>query len=68
MKSYILFLPIIFIIHDMEKIVGFEKFFKKNSWVFEKFPRITSAYKNFKTDAFARKRLHTRKNSCIFAV
>ena len=53
MKSYVLFLPIIFIIHDMEEIVGFENFFKKNPEVFEKFPRITSAYKNFKTDAFA---------------
>lgn len=53
MKSYVLFLPIIFIIHDMEEIVGFENFFKKNPEVFENFPRITSAYKNFKTDAFA---------------
>lgn len=31
MKSYVLFLPIIFIIHDMEEIVGFENFFKKKS-------------------------------------
>lgn len=29
MKDYILLLPIIFIFHDMEEIIGFGRFFKK---------------------------------------
>lgn len=54
MKEFLLLLPIIFIIHDMEEIVGFGWFFRKNPWVFKKFPKITkSFYQNFKTDIFA---------------
>ena len=38
MKDYILLLPIIFIFHDMEEIIGFGRFFKNNPDLFERFP------------------------------
>ncbi len=53
MKVFLLLLPIIFIIHDMEEIVGFGWFFRKNPWVYKKYPKITNPYRNFKTDVFA---------------
>ena len=53
MRDYILLLPLIFIFHDMEEIIGFKRFLDKNPWVFERYPKITSAYRNFQTDAFA---------------
>jgi hypothetical protein len=53
MKDYILFLPIIFIFHDMEEIIGFERFFKNNQELFERFPKVTAVYRDFKTDGFA---------------
>lgn len=53
MREYLLLLPIIFIFHDMEEIIGFGWFFKKNPQVFERFPKITKAYKNFSTAGMA---------------
>ena len=53
MKEYILLLPIIFIFHDMEEIVGFKRFFSKNPDLFDRHPKIMKAYKGFKTDGFA---------------
>ena len=53
MREYILLLPILFIIHDMEEIIGFERFYKKNGDLFEKFPKITMRFKGVKADAFA---------------
>ena len=53
MKDYILLLPIIFIFHDMEEIIGFGRFFKKNPDLFERFPRVTAAYKDFNAAGFA---------------
>lgn len=53
MREFILLLPIIFIFHDMEEIVGFEYFFYKNQDIFMKYPKITKVYKNFKTAGFA---------------
>ena len=35
MREYILLLPIIFIFHDMEEIVGFEWFFRRNYDLFD---------------------------------
>ena len=52
-REYILFLPIFFIIHDMEEIIGFNSFFQKNPWIFDKYPIITAPYKNLKTECFA---------------
>lgn len=53
MKDFILLLPIIFIFHDMEEIIGFGYFFRNNKQLFERFPKITAAYKDFTTEGFA---------------
>ena len=53
MKDYILLLPIIFIFHDMEEIIGFGRFFKKTPDLFERFPKVTTPYRNFSTAGFA---------------
>ena len=53
MKEYVLLLPILFIFHDMEEIIGFGRFFKKNPELFERYPKITAAYMDFHTDAMA---------------
>ena len=37
----------------MEEIVGFERFFTKNPYLFDRYPKIMKAYKEFKTDGFA---------------
>ena len=46
MREYLLLLPIIFIFHDMEEIVGFGWFFRKNMWLFDKYPRVTAMYRD----------------------
>ena len=53
MREYILLLPIIFIFHDMEEIVGLEWFFRRNQDLFNRFPRALKAYRNLKTECFA---------------
>ncbi len=53
MREYILLLPIIFIFHDMEEIIGFGCFFRNNPGIFEKFPKITAVYKGFTTAGMA---------------
>ena len=53
MKDYILLLPIIFIFHDMEEIIGFAWFFRKNPWLFERFPKVMKNYRGFTNEAFA---------------
>ncbi|MBQ9361487.1 MAG: HXXEE domain-containing protein [Lachnospiraceae bacterium] len=53
MREYVLLLPIIFIFHDMEEIIGFGWFFRKNPQIFERFPRITKAYKDYTTAGMA---------------
>ena len=53
MREYVLLLPIIFIFHDMEEIIGFGWFFRNNPEVFEKFPKITAVYKGFTTAGMA---------------
>ena len=45
MREYLLLLPIIFIFHDMEEIVGIERFYSKNRWLFERYPKILRSYK-----------------------
>lgn len=45
MREYLLLLPIIFIFHDMEEIVGIEWFYSKNRWLFERYPKILKSYK-----------------------
>lgn len=53
MKEYVLLLPIIFIFHDMEEIIGFGWFFRNNPQLFKKHPRLTAAYRGFTNEGFA---------------
>ena len=53
MREYLLLLPILFVIHDMEEIIGFGWFFRNNPDIFERFPKITKAYKEFTTAGMA---------------
>lgn len=52
MKDYILLLPIIFIFHDMEEIIGFGWFFRKNPEMFSLHPKLTNAYRGFTNEGF----------------
>ena len=53
MKEYLLLLPLIYIFHDFEEIIGFGWFFRKNPEVFEKYPRLTNAYRHFTNEGMA---------------
>ncbi|MCR5673658.1 MAG: HXXEE domain-containing protein [Lachnospiraceae bacterium] len=53
MQEYLLLLPIIFIIHDMEEIIGFGWFFEKNPDLFERFPKVMNTYRGFTYMGFA---------------
>ena len=53
MDRYILLLPIIFIFHDMEEIIGFGWFFRKNPWLFDRFPKVMNNYRGFTNEGFA---------------
>lgn len=48
MREYVLLLPIIFIIHDMEEIVGFGWFFRNNPWLFDRYPKVMNMYRDLK--------------------
>ena len=53
MREYLLLLPIIFIFHDMEEIIGFGWFFKKNPWLYERFPKVMKPYIGWTHEGFA---------------
>ena len=53
MREDVLLLQIIFIFHYMEEIIGFGRFFQKNPDIFERFPRVTSPYRNYSTAGMA---------------
>ena len=53
MREYLLLLPIIFIYHDMEEIVGIGHFYSKNMWLFDRFPKVMKAYKGFTHEGFS---------------
>ncbi|SMC30925.1 Protein of unknown function with HXXEE motif-containing protein [Oscillospiraceae bacterium] len=48
MREYLLLLPIMFIIHDMEEIVGFGWFFRNNQWLFDRYPKVMNMYRDLK--------------------
>lgn len=52
MREYLLLLPIIFIIHDMEEIVGFGWFFRNNPWLFDRYPKMMNMYRDLKEMAW----------------
>lgn len=54
MKEYVWLFPIIFIFHDMEEIVGFGIWLKKNRQMLcEKYPKILNTYRDFSTEGFS---------------
>lgn len=54
LKEYAWLFPIIFIFHDMEEIIGFGLWLKKNKQLLsEKYPRILETYKDFSTEGFS---------------
>lgn len=53
MKEYLLLLPLIFIFHDMEEIVGFGWFFRNNPDLFSRYPALTKTYHDFTDTGFA---------------
>ena len=54
MDRYIWLFPIIFIFHDMEEVIGFGIWLKKNEKMLaEKYPFVQKAYKDFSTEGFA---------------
>ncbi|MBR3462255.1 MAG: HXXEE domain-containing protein [Clostridiales bacterium] len=53
MREYLLLLPIIFIFHDMEEIAGFIWFFKRNPYLFERFPKTMNPYRGLTHEGFA---------------
>lgn len=53
MLTYVWLLPIIFIFHDMEEIVGFIPWYKKNkSFLDHHYPRFSKIYASISTEAF----------------
>lgn len=53
MKEYLLLLPLIFIFHDMEEVVGLGWFFRNNPDLFSRYPAITKTYHDFTDTGFA---------------
>lgn len=54
MEKYIWLFPILFLFHDMEEIIGFGIWIKKNRTMLkEKLPRMIETHKNFSTEGFA---------------
>lgn len=53
MKEYLLLLPLIFIFHDMEEVVGFGWFFRNNPDLFSRYPAIMKTYHDFTDTGFA---------------
>lgn len=52
MKNYILFLPLIYLFHDFEEMIGFGWFFRTNPQLFKKHPHLTAAYRDFTQEGF----------------
>ncbi len=53
MREYLLLLPLIFIFHDMEEVVGFGRFFRNNPELFDRYPGIMNTYRGFTDAGFA---------------
>lgn len=54
MKEYVWLFPLIFIFHDMEEIIGYGIWLKKNKhYLQEKYPWAIAPYKDFSTEGFA---------------
>lgn len=54
MEKYVWLFPLIFIFHDMEEIIGFGIWFKRNKEILvKKYPFISKRFQDFSTEGFA---------------
>ena len=54
MNKYVWLFPLLFIFHDMEEIIGFIPWYRKNKKMLKKrFPKICKVYENVSTEGFA---------------
>lgn len=54
LNEFVWLFPILFILHDMEEIIGFGIWLKKNrAMLDEKYPKISMTYKDFSTEGMA---------------
>ncbi len=54
MEKYVWLFPILFIFHDMEEIIGFGIWIKKNRTMLdERYPKISKIYDNYSTEGMA---------------
>lgn len=54
MEKYVWLFPVIFIVHDMEEIIGYGIWLNKNRQMLqEKYPYILKSYKDYSTEGFA---------------
>ena len=53
MENYFLLFPIVFMLHEMEEIIGFKRWFEKNMDVVKKHRLLEKIHKQFSTEGFA---------------
>lgn len=54
MEKYVWIFPVLFIFHDMEEIIGYGIWLKKNrAMLDEKYPKISRIYENYSTEGMA---------------
>ena len=53
MENLLWLFPVIFMLHEMEEIIGFGPWLDKNQSILGKYPRIAAAYKHFSPSGFA---------------
>lgn len=54
MEKYVWLFPVLFIFHDMEELIGFNVWIKKNKAMMDmRFPKISSLYDDFSTEGMA---------------
>lgn len=54
LNEYVWLFPVLFILHDMEEIIGFGIWLQKNRTMLdEKYPKISRTYQDFSTEGMA---------------
>ena len=53
MENLLWLFPVIFMLHEMEEIIGFGPWLDKNQAILDKYPRIAAAYEHFSPSGFA---------------
>lgn len=53
MENLLWLFPVIFMLHEMEEIIGFGPWLDKNQGILDKYPTIAAAYEHFSPSGFA---------------